>query len=416
MSIKIKLILVIVCVLLAVGVLMGRVINLLNNYKLTENAFLEVKNTIDYSSQLVNLYLGQAQNSLNGLAANPLLIEILTSKDPKQINQLSEELTIINGNIQALENILVFEVNDSRCVVVASNREAASIIGHDLSDRDYCQGLLKTQDTYLSTAYIGSVAKAPVLAIVVPLRSQEGKILGFVLGSINLTELRNYLWDLQENSWLVLLDRSGVPFLDTTKKLETLDNPLTSFESETISRLSNGEKEGYFQDQNSFVGYQFDGSITVIYKKSAAKMVDLLNVLSLTVVLALLVTMFFTAVVTYLFIDQIVKRIARLSRVAEKIAGGDLEAKLKKSDLLARDETGILARAFNEMSIKLSDIYKNLEKKVKERTEKLEKSEMELKKTLAVSERANKLMVGRELEMIKLKKENEELKKSVNNK
>jgi len=43
--------------------------------------------------------------------------------------------------------------------------------------------------------------------------------------------------------------------------------------------------------------------------------------------------------------------------------------------------------------------------------EKLKKAAAEMKKNLAVSERANKLMVGRELEMIKLKKEINELKR-----
>ena len=87
------------------------------------------------------------------------------------------------------------------------------------------------------------------------------------------------------------------------------------------------------------------------------------------------------------------------------MAGGKFDIKLDKKDLAAHDETAVLARAFNDMAKKLADLYKNLEQQVKERTDKLGRSESQLKKALAESQRTNRLMVGRELKMIELKKE-----------
>lgn len=58
----------------------------------------------------------------------------------------------------------------------------------------------------------------------------------------------------------------------------------------------------------------------------------------------------------------------------------------------------------------LSDLNKNLEQKVQERTKVLEESEVKIEMALKETERINKLMVGRELEMIKLKKEIIDLK------
>lgn len=59
---------------------------------------------------------------------------------------------------------------------------------------------------------------------------------------------------------------------------------------------------------------------------------------------------------------------------------------------------------------KLIELSKNLENQVKERTSKLEQSEFILKNNLTDLERTNKLMVGRELEMINLKQEIAKLK------
>lgn len=92
------------------------------------------------------------------------------------------------------------------------------------------------------------------------------------------------------------------------------------------------------------------------------------------------------------------------------MAGGQFENTIEEKDLNVKDDVGTLAKSFSNMAVKLGNAYRNLEEKVKERTaeveeknKKLEASETELKKALDMSEQANKLMVGRELEMVKPK-------------
>ena len=80
--------------------------------------------------------------------------------------------------------------------------------------------------------------------------------------------------------------------------------------------------------------------------------------------------------------------------IADVKTSGNLE---KKAEVKSGDEIGELATAFNEMTTKIRDYQQGLEQKVAERTEELE--------------RMNKLMVGRELKMMELKKEIEELRK-----
>jgi methyl-accepting chemotaxis protein len=147
----------------------------------------------------------------------------------------------------------------------------------------------------------------------------------------------------------------------------------------------------------------------LITKADQTDLMDFRPVLIIIFTALFIAAGFIFLLISLIISKKITKPLADLETGAEKIQAGDFNYQIK---VFSNDETGLLAQAFNEMARKLSDIYKNLETKVKERTEKLEQSQIELKKALDSSERSNKLMVGRELEMIKLKKEIEEFKKT----
>jgi len=137
-----------------------------------------------------------------------------------------------------------------------------------------------------------------------------------------------------------------------------------------------------------------------------------------TTVLKAILFFSFIAIVMIFIISWLLSRtisapILELAEMTNKISQGNLDIKFNKKLTSTPGEIGVLAKGFASMTTNLHELYHNLENKVKERTKKLEKSEKELKATLADAERLNKLMVGRELDMVKLK---EELAKYKNNK
>ena len=89
--------------------------------------------------------------------------------------------------------------------------------------------------------------------------------------------------------------------------------------------------------------------------------------------------------------------IKSLTILAQEISKGNYNQKIL---CYSEDEIGRLTKSFNKMTKKLLDIKDNIEQQVKDRTKQLEK--------------ANKLMIGRELKMVELKKEIVELKKVLN--
>lgn len=109
------------------------------------------------------------------------------------------------------------------------------------------------------------------------------------------------------------------------------------------------------------------------------------------------IVIFFTIFIGLVIARSISAPIVRLSRNANRIAKGDLSVEIK-TGVLEDDEIGILTRSFGSMSQKLITMNKDLEEKVSERTFQLEDRLHEL-------ERLNKISVGRELKMIELKKQ-----------
>jgi C4-dicarboxylate-specific signal transduction histidine kinase len=128
---------------------------------------------------------------------------------------------------------------------------------------------------------------------------------------------------------------------------------------------------------------------------------------TMILVLIILTGLILMSFIIYKFVSIIIKPLKELKAFSQKISSGDFSERIK---INTSDELNDLAKSFNDMTDKLSGLYDKLEQKVKERTEKLEKSEVELKHALLEEERVNKIMVGRELEMIKFKKEIAELK------
>jgi len=115
---------------------------------------------------------------------------------------------------------------------------------------------------------------------------------------------------------------------------------------------------------------------------------------SLAVVISVIVAIL-VALTSYFISKSISDPLAKLTDVSRNIAKGNLENRV---DIKTEDEFGELAQSFNQMTESLQASYGELEEKVKIRTTELEKSVKELNKL-------NKVMTGRELKMIELKKE-----------
>jgi len=90
------------------------------------------------------------------------------------------------------------------------------------------------------------------------------------------------------------------------------------------------------------------------------------------VIIAISLGMF--ALATIYIVTSISKPILNLTKVAKTIAKGNLDVEISLELKETKDEAGLLAVAFSEMAVKLKESYRDLEKKIKERTGQLEQA------------------------------------------
>lgn len=122
--------------------------------------------------------------------------------------------------------------------------------------------------------------------------------------------------------------------------------------------------------------------------------------LRLSVVIIFISTVFLLAItvsISLFLIQKVLRPIIALEKDFLRISTLDFSTTTTTIGNNSNDEIGMLSRAFNTMSLKLKAYYVELERKVKERTLALDQKVEEL-------EKLNRVMIGRELKMIELKK------------
>jgi HAMP domain-containing protein/uncharacterized coiled-coil protein SlyX len=161
-------------------------------------------------------------------------------------------------------------------------------------------------------------------------------------------------------------------------------------------------KKGWFAAESSF--------LLLILPKNIGQ------IISDPVFLMAFFCLLIVALIFFLIIWLIILPLKKIKAATDFFNEGNLNSEIK---IKAKDEIGDLADSLNMMfrdlkksKFEMEWYAKNLEVKIKARTNALEMKNAEQEKINEKLEHANKLMVGRELRMIELKKEIEKLKKA----
>ncbi len=127
----------------------------------------------------------------------------------------------------------------------------------NLSFRDYYQIVNQTKKTYLSDAIISKTTGRNLAVIATPVINKENEMTGILLGTINFNNYDEFLQslNLQNNTRLVLIDKTGVKIGDSNKNETSISKE--SFEKKQFSNLTSVKLA--LEDKSGSIVEKLDG-------------------------------------------------------------------------------------------------------------------------------------------------------------
>jgi len=390
---------------------------------------------------------------------------ILASKDEEEAGAFTEELNAYLQKKILLSDfsIMLVDILDKNGVVIASSRPER--VGEDESDEniEFNRALAgELGDVFISNMVVEKDES------VEPMMHSSTRLYSFknypddnpspidavmLIHFSNAEQLHNILtgdWQLEKGAISAKAltenyDTAEVYLVNTDKFMITPSrfnkNSVLSQKVDTLPvRMCFDDVEEMAGEYISYSGKNVIGASMCIKRDNIALIVEAeseevllpLKSVQTNIIYAGALTLFFGAVLVGISSRFLLSGLTKLFFTAKIVSGGDLSA---RTDIKSRDEIGQLAKIFNEMlsSIQqsqkelketdeeLRSVNERLEERVTERTSELEalKADLEnmvreqteeLKSKLDELERFKKLTVGRELQMLELKKEIARLK------
>jgi C4-dicarboxylate-specific signal transduction histidine kinase len=401
MSIRIKLTLLIGGVILGITAATSLYTVRENQNIWTSHFKVGLEEKLDYSIVLTNLFFGRIQDSILGLSRDSDVVAGLASNDPDTGTKVNDKLQQLLQTVTTIEGISLHSIENGKCIVKYADNASQSLVGKDVSERDYCKGVLATKLPYISGVFTSLVSDHPAIGIAAPILNLQGEVTGYVVGLVSLNELRGYLWDLQkENNFIIIYDRYGAGLINTLADAKEYEARL-----QDLSELSNGSKEsGYIESADYLYGFRKLNEFMIILGEPKVNIQTSVSQANRTLVLSSSISGIVLLLLVYFSISSVTGRLIKITRVAEDISRDTKNISIDPKLLASTDEVGTLSKSMNSMMGSIRTSQENLEKKVEERTKDLERTKDEL-------ERMNSFMVDRELKLTEMKKEMYETQK-----
>ena len=133
---------------------------------------------------------------------------------------------------------IVFLLNNGDVYFDEPFERQLNLTTNNLSFRDYYQVVEETKKTYLSDAIISKSSGRNLAVIATPVINKENDMIGILYGTINFNNYDKFLQslNLQNNSRLVLIDKTGVKIGDSTENETSASKE--SFEKKQFSNLT----------------------------------------------------------------------------------------------------------------------------------------------------------------------------------
>ncbi|WP_346353349.1 methyl-accepting chemotaxis protein [Azotosporobacter soli] len=249
-------------------------------------------------------------------------------------------------------------------------------IGGSVADRDFFKDTMKEQKMQVSEVLLNRVTGMPSVVVTQPVKTEDGKMAGFVAQSISLETLQNFLAQVKvgENGTASIVAQDGTLLAHT--KQEVIKEQKKVPDDVLRSLLDNAGKG------ISYLDFEGRDSLALAIPVKNTKWLVLVSIPMkdiksefyaslISMFLALLTALVIVGVVAWFFLIRLLKPIEEIAAQVAKIGEGDLSVNIAST---AQDEIGRLARSLSGAIGNFRDIIS----KVQEASETVNASSEEL--------------------------------------
>ncbi|MCX6795330.1 MAG: ATP-binding protein [Candidatus Falkowbacteria bacterium] len=361
--------------------------------------------------EITSLSTEQAGQSNQLIKNNQLFVQTI-GMDPRLSNyfqnpsqEKSEEILKIFSNYSEINTkyLAIYLLDKNGVGVISTDHR---FVGQDYSFRNYFKKAL-AGGSVVDIA-IGKTSNQFGCYFSYPISDQSGSIVGVLVLKTDNQEIDQAVLnsDLAKNSTVMLTDQYGIVIAsnDSSRFLSSLGalsessvrnikesdkllgrevKPLQYGNVQAIIDNYQGPQTASFYDQvdqeNEKVYVTKIGNLP-FFLVSEIRLESVHHfawlILGQITFVSIIGLAFFTFLITRLILS-LVKPLSRFKKISESVIAGDFSQRI---DIKQDDEFGDLAKVFNHMLDNLRDLYKNLDKKVRERTAVIESKSEEAEK------------------------------------
>ncbi len=415
-SIRVKIILIILAVILFFGSIATITTYLITKHNTTTQVTTDLKDKINGLSQEIFIILRQSERVVSSVAKHEEVIAFLTDPKEKDVDVMRKHLQNLN-----IDNIYdsIYLIDKTGQTLVSTDK---SFEKQNYKVRPYFQQAMNGKQYFdvsigITSGKLGFYFSSPVYS--------DGKIIGVVVLKLNPSDIDSIIQRTYATSYhIMLVDQYGVVILSNLDDLlyRPIDE-LSEKEKETIKttrryqdKLREVLKYGkvreaiektktptifqaydpYEQEQVYYATTHINkGGLSLIFEMDADVINKPATNIGLTIGGFVLLAALLAVIAISILMIRIIKPIEEISRIANNIAEGNFDNNI---DTTKSDEIGILSKSILLMQSKLKQKYEALNTDV-------ENQKKELEEKIAQLHKLNTFMIDREMKMVELKKQ-----------
>ena len=197
---------------------------------------------------------------------------------------------------------------DGRMYFLEPFEHQSNLSKMNFSDREWFQGVERTQDTYVSDVFISAASNHPIIVISTPIFSNNKELIGMWGGSLDLEYLSSFLKEVRkEGSSILLLDEKNVVIANTNHidaKDIVLDKTMTEMisENQDPNYLKNNEEHVFIDEIK--IGNKNWKMITKIPNESFLPQVSMYGSGNFILIFAMIVFIIIAEILLFTFLKK----------------------------------------------------------------------------------------------------------------